>query len=321
MSPQAQSYRVTPTAEFLETGWSSSRRHDPGEEPDRTPQEPGGAQRTREDRSGQLSHGRRRVSRAVRTDRRVPPVPRLSLQPPASSSGVNSQARAGTGSRRGNTAPRCMLTTGTFHLHRSRLHSPPSRHTAGGGRGSRGSGTGTQSSGTSRGGLERMIIYCYSICSLPPRTPLPRQGCAIKTPRPVRASGTCRLSWLLVPRGSKQSVPLEAPALRGSPHTYTQPRRCRPHNLSARHSATRQARIGLRRHRTTAWSHSEASRVHSPERTVTQSAKPALRAQDGVLGGRKSLAYKIMLESLLQGGQRSPKTQKNIFSRYLREEV
>lgn len=234
---------------------------------------------------------------------------------------MNSQARAGTGSRRGNTAPRCMRTTGTFHLHRSRPHSPPSRHTAGGGRGSRGSGTGTQSSGTSRGGLERMIFYCYSICSLRPEHPFHGKDVQSRHPHPVRASGTCWLSWLLVPRGSKQSVPLGAPSLRGSPPTYTQPRCCRPHNLSARHSATRQARTGLRRHRTTAWSHSEASRVHSPERTVTRSATPALRAQDGVLGGRKSLAYKTMLESLLQGGQRSPKTQKNIFSRYLREEV
>lgn len=107
--------------------------------------------------------------------------------------------------------------------------------------------------------------------------------------------------------------PWKCPPLRGSAHAYTQPRRCRPHSLSGRHSATCQARTGLRRHRTTARSHREAPRGHSPEGTVTPSLTPALRAQDGGLGGRTSLAYKTTLESLLQQGQRKPQDSEKRF--------
>lgn len=220
------------------------------------------------------------------------------------SSWTNSQARAGTGSRRGNTALGCMLATHTVHLRRSHRDSAPSRHTPGGGRGRHGSRTGTQNSGTSRGGLERRTFYFYS----PPPTP-EHPSCSNDVPSrrlhsgkgvDVSARTACLWSWLLTPRGGRQPAPLRPPPLNWSPCTYTRPRHCRPRSLSARHSATRQARTALRWHRTTAWSHSEAPRGHSPAETVAPSATPAFRAQEAVLGGRTGLGYEATLRSPLQ---------------------
>lgn len=129
---------------------------------------------------------------------------------------MNSQARAGTGSRRGDTALGGMLTASTFHLHRSRRHSPSSRHTPGGGQGSHGSGTGTQSSGTLRGGLQRMTFHFYSLLpttlNIPPAARMESRHLHPGQGKDVRAGGTCWLSRLLRPRGSKQPAPLEAPS-------------------------------------------------------------------------------------------------------------